>query len=455
MNLASIQSLAELAAGRMLNCLAEGIGIALFAWILLRITRKNSGTRFAVWFLALLTVAALPVFGSLWPDRSHVASHSGITIPGSWASYLFAAWGILSAVGLARVSVGLWQLHRLRKSCVPVDPEELDPVVRATFEQFNSRRPIALCLSHQVRVPTAIGFSKPLVVIPSWVFEKLSPTELNTILLHELAHLRRWDDWTNLAQRILGALLFFHPAVWWIQKRLSLEREMACDDLVLAEAANPRTYAECLVALAENNYFRRGTALAQAAVSQLRHISLRLAQILDKDRPRATRVWKPALAFLSGFTVISLALSPYTPKLVSFADDSGTLASSAPSVSNPIRYRSAEETRISSQGTHVIRAKLAIRSGSNNSRPAARNTNSELKSARIAATTPERQVKHPALLEARAGNPARLPRSLLLVVETEEYRASGSAGWNLCVWRVVVVNPQQISNQKAAAAKAI
>jgi bla regulator protein blaR1 len=454
MNLASIQSLAELAAGRMLNCMAEGIGIALFAWILLGIMRKNSGTRFAVWFLALLTIAALPVFGGLRPDQSHVTSHSGITIPGSWASYLLAAWLILSAVGLARVSVGLWQVHRLRKSCVPVDPEELDPAVRATFEQFHSRRPVALCVSHQVRVPTAFGFSKPLVVIPSWVIEKLSPTELNTILLHELAHLRRWDDWTNLAQRILGALLFFHPAVWWIQKRLSLEREMACDDLVLAEAANPRTYAECLVALAENNCFRRGAALAQAAVSQLRHISLRLAQILDKDRPRTTRVWKPALAFLSGFTVISLTLSPYAPRLVSFADDSGTLAA-APSVSNSIRYRSAEESRISSQGTHVISAKLAMRSGSNNSRSAARNTNSELKSARIAATTPVRQMKHQALLEARAGNAARVPRRLLLVVETEEYEASGSAGWNLCVWRVVVVNAQQISNQKAAAAKAI
>jgi beta-lactamase regulating signal transducer with metallopeptidase domain len=454
MNVASIQSLAEFSAGRMLNCMAEGIGIALFAWISLRIMRKNSGTRFAVWFLALLSIAVLPVFGSLRPDQSNVASHSEITIPGSWAWYLFAAWLIFSAVGLARVSVGLWQLRRLRKSCVAVDPEELDPAVRTTLQQFNSTRPVALGLSDNVRVPTAIGLAKPLVVIPVWVMQKLSPTELNTILLHELAHLRRWDDWTNLAQRILGALLFFHPAVWWIQKRLSLEREMACDDLVLAEAANPRTYAECLVALAENNYFRRGAALAQAAVSQLRHISLRLAQILDKDRPRATGVWKPALAFLSGFTVISLALAPYAPKLVSFADDSGTLAS-APSVNHPSAYQSPEETRISSQGTHVITAKLAVGSGSNNSQPAARNTDSELKSARIATTTPDQQVKHPALLEARAGNRAPAPSTLLLVFETEEHGASGWASWNLCVWRVVLVNPQQNSNQKAVAVKAI
>jgi beta-lactamase regulating signal transducer with metallopeptidase domain len=422
MNLASIQSLAEFSAGRMLNCMAEGMVIALFAWILLRIMSKNSGTSFAVWFLALLAVAALPVFGSLHSHQSYVTSHSEITLPGSWASYLFAGWLIFSAIGLARVSVGLWQLQRLRKSCVAVNPEELDPTVRTTLQQFHSTRPITFCLSDNVRIPTAVGFSKPLVVIPSWVIEKLSPTELNTILLHELAHVRRWDDWTNLAQRILGALLFFHPAVWWIQKRLSLEREMACDDVVLAETANPRTYAECLVVLAENNCFRRGAALAQAAVSQLRHISLRLTQILDQDRPRATRVSKPALAFLGGFTVISLALSPYAPKLVSFADDSRTLAS-APAVNNPIAYRSAEQTRISRQSTHVITAKLAMGSGSNDSRPPARTANSELKSAVVAATTPDGQVKHPALLEARAGNRARGPRTLLLVFEAEEYEA--------------------------------
>jgi len=65
-------------------------------------------------------------------------------------------------------------------------------------------------------------------------------------LLHEFAHLGRWDDWTNLAQKLVRTIFFFHPAVWWIEKRLSLEREMACDDVVLAETQNPRAYAECL-----------------------------------------------------------------------------------------------------------------------------------------------------------------------------------------------------------------
>ena len=78
----------------------------------------------------------------------------------------------------------------------------------------------------------------PMIVLPKWTLGELSTSELNSILIHELAHIERRDDWTNLAQRILRALFFFHPAVWWVERQLSLEREMACDDVVLARTAN-------------------------------------------------------------------------------------------------------------------------------------------------------------------------------------------------------------------------
>ena len=156
--------------------------------------------------------------------------------------------------------------------------------------------------------------------------QELSATELNTILLHELAHLRRWDDWTNLVQKILGALLFFHPAVWWIEKKLILEREMACDNLVLAGTDSPRAYAECLVCLAEKSLLRRGLALAQAAVGRMRHMSLRVAQILDEKRGRAPREsGRPAPALLAGISLAVVIIFSGTPRLVSF--DSGSAGS--------------------------------------------------------------------------------------------------------------------------------
>ena len=179
---------------------------------------------------------------------------------------------------------------------------------------------------------------------------------MNTILLHELAHLRRRDDWTNLVQKILGALLFFHPAVWWIEKKLALEREMACDDLVLASTTSPRAYAECLVSLAEKSFLRRGLALAQAAVDRLRNVSLRVSQILDVHRPRATRVWRPAPVLVGGVSLVCLlALSHAPTRLVSFEN-----ASVSPAVANATAPRDFEASQLSHTGAQVIPAKLQL-----------------------------------------------------------------------------------------------
>jgi len=99
----------------------------------------------------------------------------------------------------------------------------------------------------------ATGFFRPMIVIPAWALGELSTEELKVVLLHEAAHLERWDDWTNLTQKVLRALFFFHPVVWWLESKLALEREMACDDLVVAATSSPRAYAECLVSLAEKS----------------------------------------------------------------------------------------------------------------------------------------------------------------------------------------------------------
>jgi beta-lactamase regulating signal transducer with metallopeptidase domain len=303
---------------RMLNGLIEGLAIAVFAWVLLRlIGRRNSGTRFAVWFCALVGIVVAP-----FVERSaSIAMHSAgaaFTLPESWSFYLFGAWAAISFLGLIRVGAGLWHLRNVRKSCTAL--QSVDPVLRQTVKDFSGSRCAELCVSEILRVPTAIGFFKPAVVIPAWALHELSSAELHAVVLHELAHLRRWDDWTNLAQKILRALFFFHPAVWWVESRLSLEREMACDDLVLEQTANPRAYAECLVSLAEKNLLQRGLALAQAAVGRLRQTSLRILQILDVRRPKAVGVWQPAPWVVAGFSVVCLASAAHTPKLVAFGN---------------------------------------------------------------------------------------------------------------------------------------
>jgi len=317
----SLNQLARISAASMLNCMLQGIAIGLFAWILLRVMgRRNSSTRFAVWFSALLTIAALPVLGVAASSARAGSVASAITVPGSWALDIFFVWAVIAGAALLRVGVGLWQLRKLRATCPVVAAQTLDPVLRGTLQEFQAVRAAALCQSDRLRVPTAIGFLKPVVVVPTWALQELSAAELNSILIHELAHLRRRDDWTNLAQQILKALLFFHPAVWWIESQLSLEREMACDDAVLATTSDPRGYAQCLVSVAEKSFVRRGLALAQAAVNRMRQTSLRVAQILDVNRSGAIRIWKPALFSVAAFSVACLVSLSRAPELVAFED---------------------------------------------------------------------------------------------------------------------------------------
>jgi Zn-dependent protease with chaperone function len=447
----SLHSLALVSSERLLNCAVEGIGIVFLAWMLLRVMgRRNSGTRFAVWFTALLAVAALPLFGHL--PGPHAGQRPGIALPESWALYFFAAWALIALAGLTRVAVGLWQLRRMRKSCVPVDAESLDPVLWKTLEEMRGPRPMVLCVSDRVRVPTAIGFVKPLVVLPRWAMQELSATELNSILLHELAHLRRWDDWTNLAQKILAALLFFHPAVWWIEKKLSLEREMACDDLVLAQATSPRAYAECLVSLAEKSLLRRGLAMAQAAVDRMRHVSLRVSQILDADRPRATRVWSPAPVLLAGVSVICLTTFSNRLQLVSFESAPTAVADFPPATNVPAPDFEARQTW--NVGAHVVPAKLEIKAPEKGPDPLAAKSAVKSLPTRtnqpvvIPASAVPRRASAPRLVRTSMANHASAPPILFLVMQTEIERdgqddASAAVVWDLCVWRITVVGPAQ------------
>lgn len=334
-----LHAIARVAADGILNCLLAGIAIALLAWVVARVSgREGSGTRFAVWFSALLAIALMPWVSFVGRTSSTIASgaaHGAVMLPSGLALYLFLVWTVGASLGLVRVGFGLYRLHRLRSTAVAVDPNQLDPTLRAGLSAIQAHRRVVLCVSDAVRVPAAIGYFRPLVVFPPWALEEISPAELNAILLHELAHLGRWDDWTNLAQKIMKAIFFFHPAVWFVESRLSLEREMACDDAVLAANFSPRAYAESLVGLAEKSFLRRGVQLAQAAVSQVQQLKLRIAEILRKDRQGSGRVWKPAVAMVAVAGMVSACSVARSPRLIAFSAGAPQVASasaSAPAV---------------------------------------------------------------------------------------------------------------------------
>jgi beta-lactamase regulating signal transducer with metallopeptidase domain len=319
----AVAGIAQALVARVLNSLPEGLLLALSAWLLLRVLgRQNARTRFAVWIVALLGVAALPFLGSHASVARAVglASHAELVVPAFWAILFVALWIPVAAIALARVLFGLWQVQAIRRACVEIDAAALDPALRDTMEKNTAGRRVRLLVSETARVPAALGFHRAAIVLPAWCLREMSAAELQPILIHELAHLEHRDDWTNLLQKLVRAVLFFHPAVWWIDRRLAVEREMACDDAVLAALGNARAYAGSLVGLLERSCARRGWTMAQAAVSRAREVSLRIARILSGGAA-STRIGRGALGLAAALCAASFGVFALAPQLVSFAPD--------------------------------------------------------------------------------------------------------------------------------------
>ena len=448
LTMSSLSRVADAFFLRTLDSLAIGMLIAMFAAVLLGVMRKQSSTaRFAVWFSALVAIAVLPwLDGELWSSLTHgqsARSAAVLTVPSSWAVCFLALWGVIAASALVRVGASLIHLYTLRKSFTKVDLNRLDVITREMLDRHRTSRVIDFCTSDQVSVPTAIGLIKPAVVIPEWLMEELSPAELNQILLHELAHLRRWDDWTNLAQKIVKALFFFHPAVWWLEKRISLEREMACDDAVLAESTSPRAYAECLVHLAEKSVIRRGVALAQAAIGKIRQTSLRVAQILDVNRSVGTKggAWKSAVLSMAGFAVLSVIGISRVPKLVAFEDvQPRMMAISSPRTVTP-SGKELPTQKTSAPDTQIVNANFATHP--------ARVLNP---TARLRGFVPARAIvatdrRRSTEAESNAAQFVHLTDfhstpatgAMFVVVEQDAYQAVGQTMYRLSVWHIILV----------------
>ena len=455
MTVPDLQSVAQLFTGRLLNTAAEGVVLAGMVWVLLRlIGRQNSGTRFAIWFSALLAIVALPFLSGSGFGASHHRALPpanlpvGITLPSSWASYLFAVWGVVAGLLLLRLSVGLWRVRQIRGKCSPVDLGGLDPAIAGILRDFGSRRRVKACVSSDVAVPAAIGFFRPAIVFPAWLLPLLSPEEMKVILLHELAHVQRWDDWTNLAQKIVKSVFFFHPAVWWIESRLMLEREMACDDMVLAQTASPRAYASSLISFAEKLQNARALTLVQTLGSRMRDMSLRVAQILDTNRPSRTGLGKPVLGLSAGLLVLVFGTAHHAPRLVAFqtqpqhrqtqyihAMQQATDAELQPEAAGATRSRTAAAP--DSERSSLAPQPRVI--------PSVFNPRTAVVAPHLKATS----ARKPVAMRART-TPEHLPiQETFVILRTTHYDASGAGVWTLCIWRISGENSAERPLQSA------
>jgi HEAT repeat protein len=136
----------------------------------------------------------------------------------------------------------------------------------------------------------AAGLAGPTILLPCALLNKLSDEELDQVGLHEMAHLSRWDDWTKLSQKVLEALLFFNPVVHRMGRQLDLEREMACDDWVIARTGKPKTYAACLTRLIELTGRLNAPILAPGGWTTRKQIARRIEMTVKRSQPATTKV---------------------------------------------------------------------------------------------------------------------------------------------------------------------
>jgi uncharacterized protein (TIGR03067 family) len=169
----------------------------------------------------------------------------------AWARW--TVWGYLAGVAVmfARVCLAVLGGRRLRRRASPLSEPDLLEAIRAQLARLGLRIAPSVAWCDRVLVPVVIGMIKPAILLPASLATGLTPGQLQLVIAHELAHLYRWDHIALVFQRVVEAVFFFHPAVWYISRRLSVERELCCDELVLRAGSNAGEYAESLLRVAE------------------------------------------------------------------------------------------------------------------------------------------------------------------------------------------------------------
>ncbi|HEX9582421.1 MAG TPA: HEAT repeat domain-containing protein [Gemmatimonadales bacterium] len=357
----------------------QGAVVAAGLALALAVTgRRSPSIRYGLGLVALLMMAALPIVtgARLWrtggaPALSagsvSIATESvegataegadaaggvirpapGVTRPGGRASDvttgtpLGESWSALVQRGLDRAlpwlvlawlaGVVLLSLRLLggwawARRLTRVGTRPASQALHATLHRLQTAlgadQKVRLLESVMVQVPAVVGWLRPALLVPVSAATGLSPQQLEVLLAHELAHIRRHDYAVNLLQSVVETLLFYHPAVWWVSRRVREEREDCCDDMAVAVCADPRAYAGALLELEK----LRAPDLGLAAAATGGSLVHRITRLLRPERPHADggRQWMAGVVVVAlllafaGSTTFSRAADlagPATPKL--------------------------------------------------------------------------------------------------------------------------------------------
>jgi beta-lactamase regulating signal transducer with metallopeptidase domain len=261
----------------LLHTLWQGLIVAVvLAMILGALRRRSAAARYVAASAAMLAVFALAVATFIRLNHAmQLASASGAPgAPGVWnfsgespavpaatspavspVTHLNNAVPLLALAWAAGVLIlGIRQLtgwlgvQSIRRTATPISDDRVLAIFAELIDRIGIRQFVCLAQSSVIQVPTMIGWIRPMVLLPVAVLTGLSPQQLRGLLAHELAHVRRYDYLANLLQAAIETLMFYHPAAWWIGRRIRQEREHCCDD-VAAKLSDRAVFAKALAGM--------------------------------------------------------------------------------------------------------------------------------------------------------------------------------------------------------------
>jgi beta-lactamase regulating signal transducer with metallopeptidase domain len=244
-----------------------------------------------------------------------------LTLPvGRWLEVVFAAWFAAFLLLFQRMTASYAHLRGLRKRASPAPDCAVAEFARC-LRHAQASAQVRLLASSEIFSPLAAGFLHRVIVLPERMLAEISRSELQNILLHELAHFERRDNWTNLLARSLGCALLLHPVAAWALSRIEREREAACDEWVVTVSGSARQYAATLARLFEVYGARRGELLATGMAHRSSRLGERIEMILRPKRQFAAGVsfGRISLGAVAGLAMI--AMGTQTPAWVALASD--------------------------------------------------------------------------------------------------------------------------------------
>ena len=252
-----------------------------------------------------------------WNERIALALRP--TLP-----YAVLGW-LVGVFGLSAWHLGGWmQLQRLKRHMVRAVGAVLHEQAAELSKRLGVFQAVTLLESALVEVPTVVGWLRPVILLPASALTGLSPGQLEAVLAHELAHIRRHDYLVNMLQTIVEILGFYHPAIWWVSRRIRIERENCCDDVAVHICGDSVRYARALTCLEEIRHSHAELAMAATGGSLLDRIARLLGRPATDDRRFA---WLPgliALLLVVGIVVpTALALATPNPRLPESPSDVG------------------------------------------------------------------------------------------------------------------------------------